>query len=299
MTTLTAYYDLAVGPASFDFVNFGVQAKMAAARINATRIYFVLVPDASRPSGFRDKSKFFDDHEARWRLWNICIPACALLGASVTYALDWLQAKRIASEKGWKQWPDDWDRQSRKDRRHLVGDLVRRSRAGEAVPTLRASEHARRSVRRYFDALKAPVVTMTKRTTYLPTRNSNEEVWRKAKEYIQSKGYSVVEFGDTLTSLARGSGYGELNLDVRMACYELASLNLQSNNGASSLCWFSQTPYRMFGAGDEHWDKLFVQQGLPLGSSWPWALAQQKIVYGKETSDTMIREFDEWVSGTS
>ncbi len=298
MTTLTAYYDLAVGPVSFDFVQFAIQAKMAARRVGAEQLYFVFVPDASRPSGFRDKSNFYDDDEANWRIWNICIPTCALLGAKPIYVNDWDDARRIDTKY---KWPDDWDRQSKARRWHLFGDLIRRARAGEQVPVLNAPEYARRAVRRYFSGLKLPIVTMTKRSIYLPERNSIDSVWHRAKEHIEARGFRVVEMSDTQTALMRGSGYGELNLYVRMACYEQAALNLQSHGGAANLCWFSDRPYMMFGAGvpEAEWDGLIVKQGLPLGQTWPWAKAQQRLVYGKETADSIIAEFDAWATATN
>lgn len=299
MTTLTAFYDLAVGPVSFDFVVFMTKARMEQRRIGATRLHAVIVPFERGVGGmFRDKTALYDEAEMRWRLWNILVPACQLLGVSVTLAIDWLQAKRIASEKDWKCWPPDWDRQTLKDRRHLIGDVIAQARAGAEVPRLSASEHARRKVREAYARLGKPIVTMTLRSTYLRERNSDRGAWQKALRIIEAEGHSVVLLEDTNTALGNGNGYGELNLDLRMACYQEAALNFQANNGAASLCWFSDLPYRMFGAGvpPEEWDGLFVKQGLPLGESWPWALPQQKIVYGEPSAEQIVAEYQAWAS---
>jgi hypothetical protein len=298
-TTLTAFYDLAVGPVSFDFVVFAVKAELARRKTGAKRLHLVIVPYARGVGGmFRDKSKFYDVHEARWRLWNICIPAAQLLGASVTLATGWGQAGRLAVKP---VWPPDWDVQTLKDRRHLIGSLITAAMVGDAIPRLSASVHARRKVREAFARLGKPVVTMTQRSTYLPERNSIPADWLEAAKYIESKGYAVVPIEDTGTALARGGGFAELNLDVRMACYQEAALNLQANNGAASLCWFSEAPYCMFGAGvpADEWDGLFVRQGLPLGETWPWASKGQKICYGVTTRDQIIEEFEKWAGATS
>lgn len=297
--SFTAFYDLAVGPVSFDFVVFAVKADLARRKAGSKHLHIVIVPYAEGLAGmFRDKSHFYDEHEARWRLWNICIPAAQLLGASVTLATGWAQAKRIHAGKFW---PPDWDRQTLKDRRHLVGDLIAASKAGEAIPRLEASVHARRKVRQAFARLGKPVVTMTMRSTYLPERNSVPADWIAAAKHIEAKGYAVVPIFDTGDSLERGGGYAELNLDVRMACYTEAALNLQANNGAASLCWFSDRPYRMFGAGvpADEWDGLFVKQGLPLGETWPWAVPGQKICYGRTTVEQIVAEFESWAGATS
>ncbi len=298
--SFTAFYDLAVGPVSFDFVVFLIKADMARRRANAKRLHVVIVPQVDGVGGmFRDKTNLYDVHEMHWRLWNICIPACQLIGASVTLATGWDQAKRVHAGKFW---PPDWDRQTLKDRRHLIGDVIAWARAGEPVPSLRASEHARRKTRDMFKAMSSrPVVTMTTRSTYLPERNSDPAAWEFAAQYIEERGFKVLMLKDVSVALATGKGYGEFNLDLRMGCYQEAALNLQANNGAASLCWFSEKPYRMFGAGvpAQEWDGLFVKQGLPLGATWPWAASGQRIVYGPTTAEQIVAEFDSWVSGTS
>lgn len=302
MTTLTAFYDLEIGPVSYDFVVFMVKAKIEQKRINAERIHVVIVPYAEGVGGmFRDKTALYDVHEMTWRLWNIVIPACQLFDASVTLANDWLMAKRLASEKTWKCWPEDWESQSLANRRHLIGDVITASRAGVAIPRVQASEHARRKVREFYDVLGGPVVTMTLRQTYLPERNSHATAWAVAQSHIEKRGYPVVLLRDTSLALSSGFGYGELSLDIRAACYAESALNLQSNNGAASLCWFGPAPYRMFSAGVavSEWDNLFVKQGLPLGTTWPWALKQQKLVYGPTTAEQIINEFEEWRTSAS
>jgi hypothetical protein len=296
---LTAYYDLAVGPVSFDFVTFLIKAEIARRKAGADRLHMVIVPFARGVAGmFRDKTQLYDEHEMRWRLWNICIPGCSLLGASLTLATDWEQAKRLKTAD---VWPPDWDRQTLKDRRHLVGDIITAARAGTQIPMLQASTQARRKVREAYSKLGRKVVTVTLRHTYLRERNSDRAAWQLAMRHIEAKGFGVAVLEDTSVALSNGVGYGELNLDVRMACYQEAALNLQANNGASSLCWFSEQPYRMFGAGvpAEEWDGLFVKQGLPLGTTWPWAKPQQKVVYGQPSTEQIVAEFEEWASATS
>lgn len=293
MKTLVAFYDLAVGPTSFDFVVFGIQAEMARVREKCDRLHFVFVPD---PKHYvRPKPAIYSAEEAVWRLHQICIPACSLLGATHTLASDWNHACALAFQVGETvSWPEDWDRQSLKNRHHLIGGVIRAAIAGKKVPTLSASAFARKKVREIFDRIGKPIVTMTKRKTYLGERNSDDQEWAAAARHISRRGCWTWILEDTNVALREGRGFGEINLDLRMAILQEADLNLQANNGAASLCWFSEKPYRMFGAGDEHWGGLFVEQGLPLGGTWPWAREQQKICYGKETAETIIEEFEEW-----
>ena len=265
-------------------------------RINASRMHVSIV-------GEMRKKPQYDEHEAHWRLHNIVVPAAQLFDATVSVLPDWLYAERLASAKDWKNWPPGWRNQTLDRRHHLIGGVIEASKNGEAVPHVHASFHARRAVKEWFAAsmIGLPVVTMTHRRTYLPERNSDPKIWAEARTHIASKGYAVVQLEDTATAMRNGRGYGELNLDLRCATYQEAALNLQANNGAASLCWFSGRPYRMFGAGipAEEWDGLFVKQGLPLGESWPWARPDQKIIYGETTVDQIIAEFEEWRKSAS
>jgi len=163
---------------------------------------------------------------------------------------------------------------------------------------LSASEHARRKVREHFASFHKPVVTLTVRTTYLPERNMDPREALAVVDHIHAMGYVVKSFLDTDVALSKGTGYGELNLDLRMACYQEAAMNLQANNGAASLCWFSEAPYLMFDAGVpvDEWRGLFVEQGLPLGETWPWARKNQRLVYGKANAMKIIQEFEAAVS---
>jgi hypothetical protein len=298
---LTAFYDLAVGPVSFDFVTFLIKAEIARRNAGASHLHVVIVPDPKGPGGMRDKSQFYDQHEGRWRLWNICIPACALVGATMTLASDWLHATQLVQGRSPCVWPPDWDHQTLKERRHLVGDLITWARAGVDIPRLSASPHARRVVKELFARKGRPVVTMTLRNTYLVDRNSNYMDWLMAAKHIASKGFDALIIKDTSAALIDGLGFAEFSLDLRMAAYQEARLNLQANNGAASLCWFSDRPYRMFDAGipAEEWNGLFVKQGLPLGATWPWASADQKLIYERASKDAIIGEFEAWATGMS
>ena len=294
MTTLNAFLDLSVCPVSYDAVVFMAQAEMERRKIGAGRMHVSVV-------GEPRKKPQYDEHEAEWRLWNIVIPAAHLFGATVSCLPDMLYAERLASSKDWKNWPLDWRYQTLNKRHHLIGGVIARHKAGEFTPIVRASAHAKRKVAEWFAKPGLPVVTVTHRQTYLPERNTDPKVWDAARKVIIASGYAIVTLLDTDTALGTGRGYGELNLDLRAACYELAVLNLQANNGAASLCWFSDNDYVMFGAGvpEDEWRGLFVEQGLPLGESWPWARGYQRIAYGPTTAEQIIGHFEEWRASAS
>lgn len=298
MTTLVAFLDLAVCPVSYDAVIFMAQAEMERKRVGAARLHVVLFGD------LRKKPAQYDDAEAEWRLWNIVVPAARLFGAtiSVTPGRSWHRAygELIPGEFFW---PDRWEFQEHELRKgirhHLIGGLINRTSSGAAIARPRASEHARRKVCAW---MTGRAVTMTVREAdYLDERNSDATLWGTVARAIAERGFKVYRIRDTTRALEIGSGYGELNLDLRMAMYERADYNIVANCGPASLCWLSDVPYLMAGAGypADEWHGLFVKQGLPLGVNWPWALPHQTLLYGKETADQVIAEFDRWASATN
>ena len=293
---LTAFLDLAVCPVSYDAVVLMAQAEMERRKLGLARLHVVIVGEVR-------KKPQYDEAEAEWRLWNIVIPAARLFGATVTLAADWHQAELLKSPKPERNWPPDWREQNLKTRRHLIGGVIERVARGEEVSRITASEHARSAARAIYDTARKigwKVVTMTRRETYLPERNSDRMVWNRAMHDIGNRSAVVWNIEDTATALVTGQGFGELNLDLRMAMYQEADFNVVANCGPASLCWFSEKPYVMVGAGfpADEWDGLFVKQGLPLGASWPWALPNQRLAYRKETAGQIVAEFDRWVSAT-
>ena len=73
---LTAFYDFAVSPPSFDFVNFLVLAEVERRRLDATGVQVVFVPDKNDGLG---SSALYDEKQKLWRLRNLLAPACNLL----------------------------------------------------------------------------------------------------------------------------------------------------------------------------------------------------------------------------
>lgn len=294
MSTLVAFLDLAVCPVSYDAVIFMAQAEMERRKVGAERLHIALFAEIRRKPQY-------DEAEAEWRLWNIVVPAARLFGAtvSVTPGRDSFRAhgEMIPGDFYWPpRWEFQYDNLRRGVRWHLVGGLIDRVKAGEAIARPRASEHARRKVAKW---MTGPAVTLTLREAdYLDERNSNDLAWRHIAQAIVDRGFKVYRIRDTTRALELGLGYAELNLDLRMAMYERAAFNVVANCGPASLCWLSERPYVMVGAGvpAEEWNGLFVKQGLPLGKSWPWATEHQRIAYGRETPESVLAEFDRWAS---
>lgn len=299
MRTLCAFYDLKIGPVSFDVVPFLIRARMAAQDAGCDRLHVVIVPDERGLGGmFRDKSHLYDAHEMDWRLWNLVIPACRLAGASVTLADSWEQAKRLRTEH---VFPSDWDRQTLQDKAYLPRPIVDAARQGRKIPRLKASEHARRKIEKQYRDRAGPlgVVTLTYRNTYEPERNTNRAIWDEVLLRVIARGFGVVAIVDTDEALNTGAGQPSINLDLRMAWYERADLNLIGNGGPVVTLFFSEAAYTLFGAAQplKSWRKFWEAHiGLDVGAGeqLPWARDDQRLVYEPPSVEAMMREFEGW-----
>lgn len=289
MATLTAFYDLAVGPVSFDVIPFLVRARMAAQQAGCDQLQIVIVPYETGVAGmFRDKRNLYDEHEMRWRLWHLVVPSCILVRAHVAIATGRKQARTMKADA---VWPDGWDGEDLKTKHYLFGPLIEAGRLGEAIPQLSASAHALCKVKAWYLSLGKPVVTLTTRTTYETPRNSDPAQWQALATQLEAAGYAVVWLRDTDVALENGSGFGELNLDLRMACYQLARQNVIGNNGPAMLLWLSAAPFAEFDAAMpfEAWRKFWAVNGLEVGDQLPWAGPDQRLFYEPATADNMTR----------
>lgn len=292
MKTLYAYYDLGIGPVSFDVVPFLIQARLAQAAAKAERLHFILVPAAGGVDGvFRDKRNLYDAAEMHWRLWNIVVPACRLAGGTVTLATDWDEARRIPGPAD-PRWPQDWDRQSLSRKPYLQREVIEAARAGIVIPKLRVLEHARRAVRQQIQRAGKPLVTLTLRNTYERERNADPALWEAFWQALRYR-YHVVRLYDTSDELAKGYGYGALNLELRAALYQEAVQNFHCHGGPMVLNWFLDAPFVVFGAAHPHkyWRENWVKNvGLAIGEQLPWARPDQRLRYDEVSDPAMAEE---------
>jgi hypothetical protein len=292
MKTLYAFYDLAVGPVSFDVMPFLMQARIAQQAQGCDRLHFVVVPDSKGIDGqFRDKSHLYDAPEMHWRLWNIVVPACRMAGGTVSVVHDWAEAKRLPGD-GDLCWPDDWTTQSLKRKHYLQREVTEYGRAGGKVPLLQPLAHARRAVRHQITKSGKPLVTLTMRNTYEPARNADQGLWQQAYEALRYR-FHVVRIFDTSEELVKGYGYGALNLELRAALYAEAVQNFHCHGGPVTLNWYLDAPYVLFGAAQPHdpWMKVWIQNvGLQIGEQFPWARPDQRLRYDPCSDKAMAQE---------
>ena len=282
--TFSAVYDLVHGPVSYDFVTWLVRAKKEA---GDRRLHVVIAPKEDGLGGFSRNWGKHDEHAARWRLWHICVAAAPLAEATVT----------VAPSRKWAEGADWWP----EGKAHFMGPLVDAARKGEAIPKLRATEAARRYVRRWAENLKRPYVTLTLRDQDTdPARNSDLTAWDQLALTLDGR-FAYIRLEDTQQALQRSYGnFPETDIDLRLALYEQAAMNLIGNNGPQELLKFSDAPYLIFNLGIESWREHFRKYfHMEFGDQLPWANKNQRLIYKPDSFAVMLEAFENWALATS
>lgn len=289
----TAFYDFAYGPISYDLTNWLISALVRMEDAGCDRLHVVFVPKEDGLGGFARHWGKHDEAATRWRLWNLAVQLVPLAGATLTVAASRDQAMRLAGGAWW--WPEE--------KAHFPLELVELARRGRKLPQLQPTDAAVRYIQQGVRSNAHQLVTLTLRNNSTsPERNSRRTDWFRMTEWLQSAGYGVIVLEDTEDALNNGRAYGaEYSPDLRLALYKRAAMNIIGNNGPCGLLYYSGAPYlQMCGAlpreYEAHWLKYL---GLRVGDQWPWANANQRIVYKLDTFDAMREAFSAWASATN
>lgn len=114
----------------------------------------------------------------------------------------------------------------------------------------------------------------------LAYRDSDEPLWRGFAEKI---GARVIEDYEV----------NPLHLYERLSLYAGAKMNFFTMHGLGVFCSLTPYPMMMFNVQDGR--KEFQKQGvIPPGGQYPWLLKNQKMIWEKATSESLMRHFNHW-----
>jgi hypothetical protein len=291
MTTLTAVYDFAVAPASYDFVSFLCTTGMAAERGGCQHVHIVFVP-ADTPDGWRQDPKPISAENKAWRRDNLLIPLCRLIGATHSVCATRAEARKYLTGL---LWPAGYTLEE-PIAAYWQGKLIKMAKYAK-LPDFRVDPEAQRLVRAAIG--ERPYLTVTERnTTYGDARNSNAVAWADFYTYATHRGWKVVTIPDTERA-AESGGIGALaavNPLLRHALYHGAQMNLGTNTGPMALCYFGGLPYLMFKMVADYFStrpEFFAQAGIPVGSQYPWSRPDQRMIWQDDTFDAIKSTFEE------
>lgn len=276
-TTLTAVYDLAVSPPTYEFLSFLCAAEKARLQHGHTYLDVVFMPGPK--DGFRDDALPPSLEERHSMLHRICVSACRLLPSvrTVTVRADRQPVSGTIFPDGWTV-------------------LTPVSHYGmqwvvEGLPqALRATEYAKKRVR----YTPRSYITITLRqSSYWPERNSNLHEWTAAARVLQARGYEVVWVPDTDTS----DSIMSWDIDFRLALYEGAACNLMIANGPLMLAVLSTVPYLAFKMVTEACPsttpEFMRQHGYDVGFQFS---ANGRCIWKEDTCDTIVDAVEDYLN---
>ena len=254
----SAFYDFSVSPYSYDFLAFLVAARGQGCN------HVVFVP------GERAYQKCSPAEQA-FRMEHLLIPLASLSG-EVTVCKTREEAKQYEPS-----FPPGYT-VDKPTHFHMLAQVIKLGR----LKMIQPSERARQIVK----DLGSPITITIRETHIKPGRNSNIPEWIKAA----AKSIPNVLFVPDTENVERDFGFpsyplAAFDVDVRLALYERASMNLGVGNGPMTLCTYGRHPYRMlnplndafFESSSEYWKCIGV------GKQFPWAKENQRIVWKPDT----------------
>ena len=278
---LTAVYDLSSAPPTFDFLSFLAQAEKARIAGGHTCLDVVFAPGPIH--GFRDDDLPPDAIEREAMLHRVCVAGTRLLPSvrCVTVLRD-----NERPEIQGAVFPEGWKPEvplSCYGAQHLK----------DGLRCLQATEAARRVVADRFPR-KFATITL-RQAPYWPDRNSDMAAWRAAGERLRDLGIEPVYIPDASGELWPGmNGYwpAAYDLDLRMALYERAEVNLGVMNGPMALCFLSEAKYLVWKpVTKEYGASMYTRFGINPGDQYG---PNGRIFWEDDTRANVERGIDEF-----
>ncbi|MGE4219787.1 MAG: tetratricopeptide repeat protein [Alphaproteobacteria bacterium] len=306
--TLTAFYDLQVAPVTFDFVVFLTLAEMARRRSGAQGLHVVILPGPAE--GFRADDVSYDADNKSWRLHNIMLPALGLMETPPAVTLCRRRDEAAALESGLSGpvFPEGY-RVAAPRGEFLWSGIAAAHARGESIPRLRATAQARAYMREWLapQVQGRKTVTITLReSSHAPARNSDLSAWAEFAHSLDSARFIPVVIRDTEAAFGpipnALTGFplcaeAAIHLDLRLALYEQAHINLMVVNGPGILCWLSaEARFLMFKCANAAWantrDIYWNTVGIARGGQIHGTGSFQRLVWDGDEPATIRTAFE-------
>lgn len=277
---LTAVYDLAAAPPTWEFSTFLAEAERYRTDGGYTCIDLVVSPGVEK--GYRyDYTDLFGKDNCDGMIQRIVYPLTRLL-PSVRNVV-FLKQKSEFGPDG-PLFPPMWTPErpvSCYGPEHLH----------EGNRVFQATGVARKWREKNYP--EAYVTITIREADYWPDRNSNRDAWLQAAAWLTERGYRVVFIPDTYGKPVDGYDNCTIaawDIDLRMALYEGAALNMGVSNGPMALCYLSNAPYMIFGMLGKNspiTPAFYEGRGIPVGSQWG---PNGRNVWEEDSPEVVMRE---------
>jgi len=259
-----ALYDLKNQPPSHDFITFCHYAK----REGSEGVWFL--------PGYNRQPDYQQNEGEQERVKTLLIPLCEKYGFAYRLNVYPPETPEPESEIVFPG-GTHFDQFS-----HRFHDVKKLKEPMPLMPSVEALDWAN-------DRFKGrrPIVVSIRNAKYQLLRNSSEDWYRWASDHSAE---IVKDYLDE-----------KLTLDQRLACYELASLNIGVHQGPMLLNWFSYRPYLVvkhiinkYKVMNEEW--VGIHHKFYRGDQMPWATKAQKILWNSDDDyETIEREYQTYL----
>lgn len=311
-STLYVYYDLDLYPISYDIGYFLIWADLERQKRKLDHLYVVLLPIADEgsrvfPQGY---DKVVDRHSRHWRFWHIVAPLADLLPSitGVSIAGSRFHAEIFRAVARHNHPVAGSPLRPPPSLSQIYRCIIAELRLQTAHEGLQARPQACRYIRQWADhhatGRKLVVITL-RRYGVDPERNSNVAAWGAFARALPPELLPVI-VPDTDHALehmpAELDGLtvfqpAAWNIELRMALYESAYLNLVVNSGPSTLCVLSRKcRYVMFkiAVSNVHLasHSVLAEYGFVPGETPGFCARFQKWVWQPDDLEIIQREFE-------
>lgn len=308
--TLQFFYDLAASPVTFDFASYLAAAEIERRqrKLGGIDVVFVLGPKCGVRHELPDYEAAIDVPTRLARLRNILVPMLAFLPSVKSYAVcgSRRQAETMFAAGRNRTHPSDY--RVYLPRQPAKKDIFEHARAGLSIwPMLRATDAGKRFVAEFLareaKGRKAVVVTL-RNYDYSPERNSRNADWIAFANSLDPAVHVPIFVHDTETSMREPpADFGQhvvchaasWNLEIRMALYEAAWLNMALMHGPMELCWYNeQARYLLFmtvGTAAVNTEASLIANGHRLGIDLEFAKPYQRIVWKRDDLPALLEAF--------
>ena len=253
--TLQLVYDMAASPATFDFARHLAAAELERRRrgLDAINVVFIASPEVGEPGELPDEAAVEEIAAQRARLDTILIPMLALLPSVRSFAVcgSRSQAAALIARDPAKVYPGSY--RVHAPRQASTTAPLDDGGAGQAVwPMLGATDPGRQAVAEFLEREakgRRPVVITLRNCDNGRSRNGRAKDWLAFADGLDPTVYAPIFVHDPEQSMrgaACDSGRhivchaASWSLDVRMALYEAAWLNIAIMHGPMELCRHSE-----------------------------------------------------------
>jgi len=310
---LYAFYDFDVSPASFAFLMFLYLAETERVGKGYKYLQPVLVPRSrnrlSLVMGNETTGRLEEGDTDAWFIQNVMTSCCWLLPScrQLTICNSRQEAAFIARELAINKFPQDYTIEAPEE--HYSHFKICQAIAAGPQVSLHSPAKARQYIQQWMTSrnIRQKIVTMTLRETFADIkRNSQIAEWVKFARSLDPRDYHPVFIRDTNASLSADlpelEGFtvffeAPWNLELRMALYEAAYLNMFVNNGPAALCSLNaRTRYLTFVyLSEEQFScsrAYYESAGVEVGAQFPGASPFQRTVWqGRDSSENLQKEF--------